>query len=262
MSVLSDHEIRRLVAATELIDPFDEYALQGASYDMAIGELIVVGGVPRTMTRSGGGHNLEPGDFIVLTTHERLKMPADLIGHNGIMSTWARSGLVSLFSPQIDPGFVGVLEVPIFNSGDAAVRLLPGDHIFTIEFVKMSKPASFLWVDRWGPKSPPSQPLPPKAVRSNLRDIADLRSALEEAKAQQRETEQKVVGRFGTVDLAQAEARASINELRAAVGALEKVVSGTTANKSLKASRWNLAVAAIAVVFAAATIVLTVLLAT
>lgn len=180
LSVLSDGEIRDLVArsasgGTPLIDPFDPHAVEGASYDMSLGSLMVVGGKPRHVAEGRESHTLEPGDFVVLTTRERLQLPVNIVGHNGIMSPWARAGLVSLFSPQIDPGFVGVLEVPVFNAGDDSIVLIPGHRIFTVEFVHMSKAASFSWVERHGPKNPPSEPLPPSTVRANLRDIAELR---------------------------------------------------------------------------------------
>lgn len=260
VSVLSDGEIRDLVHKTGLITPFREEALQGASYDMALGELMVIGGVPGKVARDNGGHELEPGSFVLVTTHERLRLPGDIIGHNGIMSPWARRGLVSLFSPQIDPGFEGVLEVPIFNAGDAGVRLLPGDQIFTVEFVRMSKQASYLWVERWGPKNPPSFPLPPKASRPNLIDVSELRNDQRESVVRMDGIEAKIANVQGSVSALEVEIRSYVHELRTNLNALERIVGGTTARRSLVATRWNLWVAMVAAALAVVAILLPIFL--
>ena len=150
MSILADTQIEDLVQRDLLISPFDRSALQGASYDCRLGELFIFGGRPRKIGSGDPGLALEPGSFVLVTTLESLKLPLNLIGRSGITSLWARQGLVCLFSPQIDPGFEGVLEVPLFNGGDAQVHLIPGQRFFTIEFDRMERDASFAWVDRNG----------------------------------------------------------------------------------------------------------------
>lgn len=259
MTILSDSEIRELVSNCNLIDPFKDHALQGASYDMSLGELMVIGGVPKTVSRLDGGHDLEPGSFAVVTTHEHLNLPGNVVGHYGIISVWARRGLVSLVSPQVDPGFVGVLEVPVFNAGDANIRLMPGEYIFTVEFVSMSKPASFLWVDRWGPKNPPTYPMPPKAVRPNLVDVAELRKALIDVAGRMDGLKSRLEDVDDRISASEGELKARIGELGATVKALEMILTGTTAKKSLFAIRWNLLVAVLAVLLAALTVALAIL---
>jgi hypothetical protein len=61
------------------------------------------------------------------------------------MSRWAQRGLISLFSPQIDPGFEGRIVVPLFNGGHAPVTLKRGETMFTVEFVRTTGCTSQDW---------------------------------------------------------------------------------------------------------------------
>ncbi len=259
MSVLSDNEIRALVHENGLIAPFKEQALQGASYDLTLGELMVIGGVPKTVSRQEGGHDLEPGSFALVTTHEYLHLPLNVVAHYGIVAVWSRRGIVPVVGPQLDPGFEGVLEVPVFNAGDANIRLFPGDSFFTIEFVSMTEPASFGWADRWGPKNPPTYPLPPKASRPNLIAVAELRDALGDLTRELNGLRSQLGALDTKVSNAEGALKSQIGELRFNVNALDKIVEGTTLKKSLGAIRWNLLVAVLAMVLTALTVAVAIL---
>ena len=150
MSVLTHTEIEVLVRTKQLIDPFSPEGLEGASYDMRMGAEYSKGGPRRVLANANLSLTIEPGEFALLTTLETLLLPLDMIGHNGIMSPWAKAGLVSLFSPQIDPGFHGVLVVPVYNAGDRQIVISKEQKIFTVEFVKTSKPALYGWSERHG----------------------------------------------------------------------------------------------------------------
>jgi len=147
MSVLTHKGIKKLVDEANLISDFDEGSLEGASYDLKLGEQYIKGGETKTLTNNNRSLTLCPGEFALLSSHEKLSFPLNLVGHNGIMSPWAKRGLVSLFSPQIDPGFSGVLFVPVFNAGDTDITLTLLERIFTVEFVRTSGKADYGWSD-------------------------------------------------------------------------------------------------------------------
>ncbi len=144
-AVLVDREIEALARKEGLIEPFDEAFLKGASYDLRLGEEFSTGGQHQSLSAERISCKLEPGQFILLTSYERLKLPDDVVGHAGLISKWAQSGLISLFSPQIDPGFEGLIVIPLFNGGDAPIGLRIREPMFTVEFVRTTRPVARGW---------------------------------------------------------------------------------------------------------------------
>lgn len=144
-AVLVDHEISQLAEGAGLISPFEEAFLKGASYDLRLGEEYSTAGEHRTLSDGSPSCQLEPGQFILLTSHELLELPDNVIGHAGLVSRWAKRGLISLFSPQIDPGFKGLIVVPLFNGGNAPITLRFGEPMFTVEFVRTTGPVAKGW---------------------------------------------------------------------------------------------------------------------
>lgn len=178
-AVLTDVQIRRLVAEVGLITEFDDDSLQGASYDMRVGEECFVGGHTRVLTKDSPSYRLMPGEFILLTSFEHLKVPDDLVGHAGLMSEWAQRGLISLFSPQIDPGFQGLIVVPLVNVGNAPVPLKLKQRMFTVEFVRTTKCASESWTKRNTVLEGIQAPAEIQMARPDLSDIVDRIAKLE-----------------------------------------------------------------------------------
>jgi deoxycytidine triphosphate deaminase len=184
MSVLVDSEIQNLSTSSDsLISPFEESFLQGASYDLTLGEQIARSGKIETLELRNPTLKIVPGEFVILSTHEKLNIPLNIIGHNGIMSKWAKRGLVSLFSPQIDPGFKGMLIVPVFNAGDSDISISLGDPIFTVEFVKTTIPAQRGWSERHGEQNKIKDLASPVINRPSLSDISRIREKLEESES-------------------------------------------------------------------------------
>lgn len=67
---------------------------------------------------------LEPGEFVLGRTFERICMPKDLVGFVEGRSSWARIGItIHLTAPKIDPGFEGSVTLEMANFGKVAVEL-------------------------------------------------------------------------------------------------------------------------------------------
>src|SRR4051812_38030651 len=115
--MLADEEIRGAIAAGELvIEPFSEDSLQPASYDFRVGPGAFTSSTREKVDVSEKGLIvIEPGDFAVLETRERVGLSAQIAALLGLRSEYARQGLLMLSGPQIDPGFRGVLVIRIVN---------------------------------------------------------------------------------------------------------------------------------------------------
>jgi dCTP deaminase len=83
---------------------------------------------------------LNPGMFSLASTIEEFFMPTDLVAFVHDKSTWARRGL-SLFNTVIEPGWSGFLTLELVNHSTNPLRLLSGDPIAQIVFMRMEEPA-------------------------------------------------------------------------------------------------------------------------
>jgi deoxycytidine triphosphate deaminase len=231
MSILVDKEIKQLVTDVNLIEKFVEPSLQGASYDLGVGSQFMSKGLIKTLTAESPSIVMEAGEFIVLTSLETLNFPLNITGHFGLTSYWGMRGLVPLFGPQIDPGFQGILVVPVFNAGDVPISIPLGERIFTVEFLKTNCEASYGWSDRNG-KQERIKPLhTPFETRPNLADISRLKEELLNAKVQIKNTIDSNESEFRAFQVKQNQ---SITELSGSVKILENRVSDLLSNKNRK----------------------------
>ena len=63
-----------------------------------------------------GAYELQPGEFILASTQETIRMPRNLCGQLMLRSTAARMGLEHSFSGLVDPLFEGTLTLELRNN--------------------------------------------------------------------------------------------------------------------------------------------------
>ena len=141
---------------------WDAASIMEASYALRLANdgLLVSGefydpGVPYT----GSYISIEPGEIAILSTIERLNMPADLLGKIGLRLDAALKGLVGLMGIQVDPLYGQDqdderLYIRVANFGNETVKFLPREHVFTFELHEV--------VGGVQPPSPPKLPTWPR----------------------------------------------------------------------------------------------------
>lgn len=142
--MLADQEIRREIGAGELIiAPFEESSLQPASYDFRIGRAAFVSSAKEKIDVSQKGLIvIEPGDFAVLETLERVEVGRQIAAMLGLRSEYARQGLLMLSGPQIDPGFRGVLVIRVINLAPKPVAFPYEAAFLTAQFFRLAEPVT------------------------------------------------------------------------------------------------------------------------
>lgn len=104
-------EVRR--RSEEAVDPFKETSdtteLEDR-YEIPFGEFLV----------------LHPGQFLLGSTFEFIRIPLDLGGQVLSRSSWGRFGLIVATAVTVHPGFVGCLTLELQNLGTVPIRLYPG----------------------------------------------------------------------------------------------------------------------------------------
>jgi dCTP deaminase len=161
--ILSDTDLKQRLAVGDLVvDPIDDLELQvqPASIDLRLGRHFVLYRQPlvpfldardaESIERhvehievpDGDGFILQPGAFALGTTHERVRIPPDLVARvEGRSSIGRLAVVVHATAGFIDPGFEGQITLELANLGRCAVKLYPGMRISQIVLHELKSPA-------------------------------------------------------------------------------------------------------------------------
>lgn len=80
---------------------------------------------------------LLPGQFILGTTMEYIKLPDNLTAFVEGRSSLGRLGLFVQNAGWVDPGFEGEITLELFNASRFSIELHSGDRIAQLVFAKM-----------------------------------------------------------------------------------------------------------------------------
>ena len=141
--ILSDRDIRA-ACSDELgevrIEPFSEASVQPASYDLRVGDQSASSSTKQLIDLTKTGFiQISPGDFVIVTTYEKLALSARHVARFGLTSSYARKGLIATVGAQVDPGFRGRLVVGLTNLSTKPITLPHKDIFLTIEFHRLEK---------------------------------------------------------------------------------------------------------------------------
>lgn len=158
--ILSDRDIQaRLDSGEIVINPLEDPALQiqPASVDLRLSDTFVVYRLAhvacidptdedtvRKYTETvrvapGEPFILHPGEFVLGSTIEWVKIPADLVARvEGRSSIGRLAVVVHATAGFIDPGFEGRITLELSNLGRVAVKLFPGMRVSQVVFHTMS----------------------------------------------------------------------------------------------------------------------------
>jgi dCTP deaminase len=156
--VLSDRTIARLLADGRIeIDPYDESLLQPSSVDVRVDRFFRVfhnnrypyidvreeqEDLTELVEVDGRPFILHPGEFVLGSTLERLRLPDDVVARLDGKSSLGRLGLlIHSTAGFIDPGWDGHVTLELSNVANLPVTIYPGMKIGQISFVQLSEPA-------------------------------------------------------------------------------------------------------------------------
>lgn len=137
--VLKDHPQSDFI----IIHPYGVEKLGPNSYELSLGNQVYtttdelptdfeLPGTPRYI-------RIEPGEFAILTTHEYVYVPPDLVGFISIRYRYKERGLVNVSGFHVDPGFFGKLLFTVFNAGPSDIVLEYKENVFMIMFAELKK---------------------------------------------------------------------------------------------------------------------------
>lgn len=148
MAILSDTDILARLAGGSLgIDPFEEKGLTPNGYDLRIAEVMLPD--EGAHVHREGKVSVPPQTRFLVSTVERLRMPADVTAQLWIRSSYARRGVLGAFG-KIEAGFEGTLTVGGFNAARAPLELPIGDRFCQVVFERLESLPRRLYAERSG----------------------------------------------------------------------------------------------------------------
>lgn len=152
--ILSDNEIKQMLKEKSLlIEPIEENQIQPASVDIRIGDsfcmlndcksgIINIREKPEYINITREKITLFPGQFILGTTMEYIKLPDNLTAFVEGRSSLGRLGIFVQNAGWVDPGFEGEITLELFNASRFCIELHSGDRIAQLVFAKMDRSAN------------------------------------------------------------------------------------------------------------------------
>jgi dCTP deaminase len=157
--ILSDRTIREEIKAGRIgIDPFDDTAVQASSVDVHVDGVFRVFHNARhpyidvrqpmddltelVEVPDGQAFILHPGEFVLGSTRERVRLPDDVAARLEGKSSLGRLGLLTHSTAGfVDPGWDGHLTLELSNVANLPITIYPGMKIGQIAFLRLTTEA-------------------------------------------------------------------------------------------------------------------------
>ena len=157
--ILSDRDIRGAIEAGRIvIDPFDPVDVQPSSVDLHVDRYFrtfhnarypyidvkkpMDGLTELVDVKEDEPFILHPGEFVLGSTLEYVRLPDDLVARLEGKSSLGRLGLlIHSTAGYVDPGFEGHLTLELSNVANLPITIYPGMKIGQISFFTLTSPA-------------------------------------------------------------------------------------------------------------------------
>ena len=157
--ILSDRSIREEISKGRIeIDPYDDACVQPSSIDLHVDRrfrtfhnarypYIDVKSEMPDLTELVEVEDkvpfiLHPGEFVLGSTLERVRLPDDLVARLEGKSSLGRLGLlIHSTAGYVDPGWDGYLTLELSNVANLPITIYPGMKIGQISFFRLTSPA-------------------------------------------------------------------------------------------------------------------------
>src|SRR5258708_1753083 len=137
---LSRSRIQELL--DQLFEPgtSDPKCLNQSSYDLRLGpDTYLVGSdAPTRLSPDKPYLTIPPGQFAILTCHESLDLPRQIMGFIALRNKFKMQGLVNISGFHVDPTFKGNLIFAVNNAAPSDIRLKLQEPTFMIFFAEVT----------------------------------------------------------------------------------------------------------------------------
>lgn len=137
MTIKNDEKLKDYI-----IDNCNDKLYNDWSYDLCLGNEVYITSEeePKILTEQEPFINIRPGDFALLITHERIKIPLYTMAFISVKFSYKKKGLINISGFHVDPGYEGKIIFSVYNAGPNDILLKYTDPVFMIFLVKLIVP--------------------------------------------------------------------------------------------------------------------------
>lgn len=151
--ILSDRKLEELIKSGALgVSPFEPMQIQAASMDIRLGStystveeasksILSMDSEISYKTITADSYVLLPGQFVLASTMEYVRLPNNLTAFVEGRSSIGRLGLFIQNAGWVDPGFEGEITLELFNASRYAIELKAGRRIGQLVFAQLDQNA-------------------------------------------------------------------------------------------------------------------------
>ena len=146
--VLSDKQIREMINEYGLVEPCEDSQVNPASVNLTLGDTFLVPRIKkndhvtlgseveyrRFVANNNGQFPIDPGEFILATTREHVRIPSNVAAFVQGRSSIGRIGLTTQNAGFVDPGFHGHITLELVNESPNTIILKPGYPVAQLVF--------------------------------------------------------------------------------------------------------------------------------
>lgn len=100
----------------------------------------------KTRRRLGENFLLHPGQTILSTSLEYVKLPADILAILNMRSSYSRLGLT--ISTIVQPGYCGCVSIELTNANKNPINLTVGARLFQSRFIQIERKTNYFSTER------------------------------------------------------------------------------------------------------------------
>src|SRR5689334_22348820 len=145
MAFWNSEKLKQVISVGKFVEPFDEKAVKHGAYELSLGpEAFLTSDDDNKKDILDEGEQLviPPGQFGLLLTEEKVRIPNNAIGFISIKAGIKFRGLVNVSGFHVDPGFSGRLKFSVYNAGSQNIVLQRKERVFLLWFSDLDQPTA------------------------------------------------------------------------------------------------------------------------
>jgi deoxycytidine triphosphate deaminase len=171
--VLTDKDMRPMLAGGALLVGAEQTNVRPASYDLRVGKEILFRNQIIELTDAQPRFELPAFSFAIVSALEMASLPPFVVGRFDLKVSSFFEGMILSNGPQVDPGYKGALFCMLYNASGRPRTLTLGKHFATIDFTTTAR-VTKSYRQKYQLKQRMTQFVTDEAVRGPAGNIVEL----------------------------------------------------------------------------------------